>query len=88
MILMINQVIHLIFSRSPVMSWIIFVLDLCAIAFLAFRAYRDGTSPFSYTPILKTIIFQFNANLGTADGLDRFEVPFFGGLASSFVDSE
>lgn len=23
-----------------------------------------------------------------ADGLDRFEVPFFGGLASSFVDSE
>lgn len=24
----------------------------------------------------------------TADGLDRFEVPFFGGLASSFVDSE
>ena len=23
-----------------------------------------------------------------AEGLDRFEVPFFGGLASSFVDSE
>ena len=24
----------------------------------------------------------------TADGLDRFELPFFGGLASSFVDAE
>lgn len=23
-----------------------------------------------------------------ADGLDRFELPFFGGLASSFVDAE
>lgn len=24
----------------------------------------------------------------SADGLDRFELPFFGGLASSFVDAE
>ena len=27
-------------------------------------------------------------DMAPADGLDRFEVPFFGGLASSFVDSE
>ena len=26
--------------------------------------------------------------LWTADSLDRFEMPFFGGLASSFVDNE
>lgn len=59
-----RQVIHLIFSWSPFMSWTLLVLDIAAIAFLSLHAYRD------------------------ADILDRFEVPFFGGLASSFVDSE
>ena len=28
------------------------------------------------------------ADILAADGLDRFEIPFFGRLASSFVDSE
>ena len=32
--------------------------------------------------------FHMGTDTGAADGLDRFEVPFFGGLASSFVDSE
>jgi len=56
--------VHLIFSWSAVLSWIIFVLDLVLIGFLSLKAYRD------------------------ADTLDRFEVPFFGRLASRFVDDE
>lgn len=60
----------------------LFALDLCAIAFLAMRAYKDGRKPGSSSALLR------DTNPGTADGLDRFEVPFFGGLASSFVDSE
>ncbi|KAM0796009.1 hypothetical protein BDR22DRAFT_938400 [Usnea florida] len=57
-------ILHLIFSWSSILSWMLFVVDIGLIGFLAMHAYRD------------------------ADGLDRFEVPFFGGLASSFVDSE
>ncbi|KAL6718942.1 hypothetical protein ACLMJK_003177 [Lecanora helva] len=57
-------VIHLIFSWTAIISWILFVCDLGLIAFLTLHAYQD------------------------ADGLDRFELPFFGGLASSFVDAE
>ncbi|KAI4246811.1 MAG: hypothetical protein L6R40_001840 [Gallowayella cf. fulva] len=57
-------IIHLIFSWSSVLSWILFVFDLGLIAFLTFHAYQD------------------------ANNLDRIELPFFGGLASSFVDAE
>ncbi|MCJ1473823.1 hypothetical protein MMC13_002475 [Lambiella insularis] len=57
-------IIHLIFSFSKVMSWLLFAIDLLLIGFLSLHAYRD------------------------ADTLDRFEFPFFGRLASSFVDSE
>ncbi|KAL8691993.1 MAG: hypothetical protein Q9218_002885 [Villophora microphyllina] len=57
-------IIHLIFSWSSVLSWIIFVLDLGLIGFLTMHAYQD------------------------ANNLDRLELPFFGGLASSFVDAE
>ncbi|MCJ1276711.1 hypothetical protein MMC21_004518 [Puttea exsequens] len=57
-------VLHLVFSWSSILSWMLFVVDLGLIGFLTMHAYQD------------------------ADGLDRYEVPFFGGLASSFVDSE
>ncbi|TKX26360.1 hypothetical protein C1H76_1322 [Elsinoe australis] len=57
-------VIHLIFSWTTVLSWLLFVGDLALIAYLAFHAYRD------------------------AETLDRCELPFFGRLASRFVDSE
>ncbi|KAI4288993.1 MAG: hypothetical protein L6R35_001739 [Caloplaca aegaea] len=57
-------ILHLIFSWSKWLSWILFVLDLGLIAFLTLHAYQD------------------------ANNLDRLELPFFGGLASSFVDAE
>ena len=57
-------VVHLIFSWSSILSWLIFVGDLCLIALLTFRAYVDATT------------------------LDRYEVPFFGPLASSILDDE
>ena len=59
----------------------LFVVDIGLIAFLTLHAYRDGTF-ISHSRLLTT------TDTATADGLDRFEVPFFGGLASSFVDSE
>ena len=59
----------------------LFVVDISLIAFLAMHAYRDGIFiPHSWS--------YSDTDTATADGLDRFEVPFFGGLASSFVDSE
>ncbi|KUJ07991.1 uncharacterized protein LY89DRAFT_600478 [Mollisia scopiformis] len=57
-------VLHLIFSWSTFMSWLIFIGDLGLIGFLTMRAYKD------------------------ADTLDRCEVPFFGPLASRFLDDE
>ena len=59
----------------------LFVVDIGLIGFLAMHAYRDGT----YSPYSR---LHTGTDTQAADGLDRFEVPFFGGLASSFVDSE
>ncbi|KXJ91654.1 hypothetical protein Micbo1qcDRAFT_57029 [Microdochium bolleyi] len=57
-------VLHLIFSSSTFLGWVIFLADLGLMAFLTLKAYRD------------------------ADTLDRYEVPFFGQLASRFLDDE
>ncbi|KAF2727163.1 hypothetical protein EJ04DRAFT_517433 [Polyplosphaeria fusca] len=57
-------VVHIIFSWTSILSWLIFVVDLGIIGFLTYHAYTD------------------------ADNLDRYEVPFFGPLASSIVDDE
>ena len=40
-------VLHLIFSWSSILSWMLFVVDLGLIGFLTMHAYRDGTSPFT-----------------------------------------
>lgn len=57
-------VIHIIFSWSRFISWLLFACDIVLIAFLTVHAYRD------------------------AETLDRFEVPFFGPLASQILDDE
>lgn len=57
-------VIHIIFSWTSIISWLLFIVDIGLIGYLTFRAYKD------------------------ADTLDRFEVPFFGPLASSILDDE
>ena len=56
--------LHVVFSWTSVVSWILFAGDLVLIAYLTACAYRN------------------------AETLDRVEVPFFGRLASSFVDDE
>jgi len=56
--------LHIIFSWTAIISWLLFVGDLVLICYLAMCAFRN------------------------ADTLDRVEVPFFGRLASSFVDDE
>ncbi|KAF2828673.1 hypothetical protein CC86DRAFT_196427 [Ophiobolus disseminans] len=57
-------VIHIIFSWSSFISWVLFLGDLVGIAWLTYRAYLDAAT------------------------LDRYEVPFFGPLASSILDDE
>lgn len=37
-------VLHLIFSWSSFLSWVIFIADLGLIGYLTMRAYRDGKS--------------------------------------------
>lgn len=40
------QLVHLIFSWSSVLSWIIFVIDIVLIGLLSLHAYQDGTITF------------------------------------------
>lgn len=56
--------LHVVFSWTKVVSWILFAGDLGLIGYLTACAWRN------------------------AETLDRVEVPFFGRLASSFVDDE
>jgi uncharacterized membrane protein len=56
--------LHIIFSWTSIVSWMLFVFDVLLIAYLALGAWRH------------------------AETLDRVEIPFFGRLASSFVDDE
>jgi uncharacterized membrane protein len=56
--------LHIVFSWTSIVSWMLFVFDVLLIAYLTMGAWRH------------------------AETLDRVEVPFFGRLASSFVDDE
>ena len=56
--------VHIVFSWTAIISWMLFACDVVLIAYLALCAFRK------------------------AETLDRVEVPFFGRLASSFVDDE
>lgn len=56
--------VHIIFSWTAIISWILFAFDMLLIVWLTYGAWRN------------------------AETLDRVEVPFFGRLASSFVDDE
>jgi hypothetical protein len=51
------------------------------IAYLTFRAYRDGEFCSRDGGRLVLMVYL-------ADTLDRFEVPFFGRLASNILDDE
>ncbi|CAO2648082.1 Nn.00g090040.m01.CDS01 [Neocucurbitaria sp. VM-36] len=57
-------VIHIIFSWSSFISWVLLIGDIAGIGWLTYRAYLDAAT------------------------LDRYEVPFFGPLASSILDDE
>jgi len=75
-------VLHVLFSWSSFLSWVIFLGDLGLIGYLTMRAYKDGLL-FS-----RASDFKGRADRETADTLDRCEVPFFGRLASKFLDDE
>lgn len=75
-------IFHVIFSWSAVISWIMFVGDLGLIAWLTFRAYKDGKLT------LLDCAKGRRANNRTAETLDRYELPFFGRLANQILDDE
>lgn len=56
--------LHIVFSWTAIVSWMLFAFDILLIAYLTLGAWRH------------------------AETLDRVEVPYFGRLASSFVDDE
>ncbi|KAK5132805.1 hypothetical protein LTR08_008606 [Meristemomyces frigidus] len=56
--------VHVIFSWTAVVSYMLLAVDIGLIGYLSYGAFRN------------------------AETLDRVEVPFFGRLASSFVDDE
>jgi uncharacterized membrane protein len=57
-------VVHVIFSWSEFISWVMVVGDLGVVAWLVYRAWVDAAT------------------------LERYEVPFFGALATSILDDE
>jgi uncharacterized membrane protein len=74
-------VIHVIFSWSSFISWVLFVGDVAGIGWLTYRAYLDGES-------MAVGIGVSELMDDAAATLDRYEVPFFGSLASSILDDE
>jgi hypothetical protein len=75
-------VLHVLLSWSSFLSWVIFLGDLGLIGYLTMRAYKDGLL---FPPGSD---FNDRADSEIADTLDRCEVPFFGRLASKFLDDE
>jgi hypothetical protein len=66
-----------------VISWLLFVGDLGLIGFLTMHAYQDGEFMSWTLGVLECWLMR-----DLADTLDRYEVPFFGPLASSILDDE
>lgn len=75
-------VIHVIFSWSSFISWVLFVGDVGIIGWLTWRAYLDGKLRL-YGKLWNELL-----TCRVAATLDRYEVPFFGPLASSILDDE
>lgn len=74
-------VVHIIFSWTSIISWLLFVVDLGVIGFMTMRAYKDGECT-SLLPLSHALTIH------PAENLDRYEVPFFGSLANSILDDE
>jgi uncharacterized membrane protein len=92
-------IVHIIFSWSSFLSWVIFIGDVGLIGWLTFKAYVDGKILFSITHIIshspQLCISTSDEYLKTyadlvviAATLDRYEVPFFGAIASKILDDE
>lgn len=74
-------VVHVIFSWSSILSWLIFAGDLGLIGLLVYKAYIDGMLFPSEIMLNRFLMFL-------AATLDRYEIPFFGPLATSILDDE
>lgn len=77
-------VTHLIFSFTKTVSLILLVVDLVLMAWLGGKAYQDGRL-IHQRSLQETVILTVNYK---ANSLERFELPYVGRLASSFVDAE
>lgn len=70
---------HLVLSWSSFLSWLLFLADIALMAFLALRAYQDADTLDRYVSC---------SRLTDGTDEDRYELPFFGQLASRFLDDE
>jgi hypothetical protein len=88
------MIFHLVFSWSSFLSWVIFIADLVLIALLTLKAYKDAEildryahASWPLSCIGKYIRRAKNCSANAAPSA-RYEVPFFGRIASRFLDDE
>ncbi len=76
-------VLHLVFSWSSFLSWVIFLGDLVLIAWLVLNAYRDADT-------LDRLVVAPHLSLWAHADADccRYEVPIVGRIASRILDDE
>jgi len=79
-----QQVMHLVFSFSAFLSYTLLVVDILMILYLSMRAYQDADTLDRW--VLQGAVEFWEYELTW--WYYRWEVPFFGPLASSILDDE
>lgn len=75
------MIFHLLFSWSRFLSWMFFIGDLVLMVWLALKAYQDADTLDRYSPSCLYVLHSWLTG-------HRFEVPFFGRIASRILDDE
>lgn len=78
------MILHLLISWSRFLNWLLFIADLGLMAFLAYKAFCDAE-------ILDRYDNHRHKNQASGyliSSKPRYEIPFFGRLASRIVDEE
>ena len=76
-------------SWSSFLSWVLFLADIALMAFLALRAYQDADTLDRYGLFSLGLVPSSSPSLHRKESNGfRYELPFFGQLASRFLDDE
>ncbi len=76
-------VIHLIFSFSTVLSWLVFIGDIALIAWLTMKAYRDADTLDRYRPFETTFVIRKLLTVGRLRDLPNIILATFRELKPS-----